>query len=183
MSLFLISWTLYIVFHILDHVKTKNPSEPVVKFTDWERFHSLASNLISPKIEINWGKEADKATRDFTASIASAYKLSTSKITLFDLNNDIPGLDCLFKHKQRLRKLWQETRDSACKAAINRVEKTIRQLSRRMALERWENKIGNCGVTPQATRIWPTAKSIMKRNGSRAPNAIHGPLGLKFHPL
>jgi hypothetical protein len=31
-----------IVFHILDHVKTRNPSEPVEKFTDWERFQSLA---------------------------------------------------------------------------------------------------------------------------------------------
>jgi hypothetical protein len=28
------------------------------------------------------GVEADKATRAFTASIASAYRLSTSKITL-----------------------------------------------------------------------------------------------------
>jgi hypothetical protein len=34
-------------------------------------------------------KEADKAARDFTASIASAYRLSTSKIALSNLNKDI----------------------------------------------------------------------------------------------
>jgi hypothetical protein len=110
---------LLIVFHILDHVKIRNPLEPVEKFTDWERFQSLDFELISPKIEVNSGVETDKAAHDFTASIASAYRLSTSKITVFDINNDLPGLDRLLYHKQRLRKLWQETRDPACKAAVN----------------------------------------------------------------
>jgi hypothetical protein len=41
-----------VVFHILDHDKTV---EPLEKFTDWEQFQSLASNLISPRIEINSG--------------------------------------------------------------------------------------------------------------------------------
>jgi hypothetical protein len=63
-----------IVFHILDHVKTEKLSEPVEKVTDWERFQSLASDLISPTIEINSEEEANKTARDFTASIASANK-------------------------------------------------------------------------------------------------------------
>jgi hypothetical protein len=83
-----------IVFHIMDHVKTRNLSEPVEKFTDWEQFQSLASDLISPRIEINSGEEADRAARDFTASIASAYRLSTRKIKLSTLN-DIHGLECV----------------------------------------------------------------------------------------
>jgi hypothetical protein len=91
-----------ILFHILDHVKITNLSEPVEKFTDWERFQSLASELISPKIEIKTGVEADNAARDFSASIALAYRLWTSKITLLDLNNDLPGLDRSLGHKQRL---------------------------------------------------------------------------------
>jgi hypothetical protein len=86
-----------IVFHILDHVKIKNLSEPSEKFTDCDRLQSLASELISPKAEINSGVKADKAARDFTASIASAYRLSTSKITLLDINNDLPGLDRFLK--------------------------------------------------------------------------------------
>jgi hypothetical protein len=93
-----------ILFHILDHVKIRNLSDPIEKFTDWDWFQSLASELISNKIEIKSGVEADKAARNFSASIASAYRLSTSKITLLDLNNDLPGLDRL-KQKQRLRKL------------------------------------------------------------------------------
>jgi hypothetical protein len=36
-----------IIFHTLDHVKIENLSEPIEKFTDWDRFQSLASELIS----------------------------------------------------------------------------------------------------------------------------------------
>jgi hypothetical protein len=90
-----------IIFHILDHVKIRNHSEPIGKFTDWDRFQSLASELISLRIEINSGVEVDKAASDFTASIASAYRLANSKVTLSDINYDIPGLDRLLKHKRR----------------------------------------------------------------------------------
>jgi hypothetical protein len=114
-----------ILFHNLDQVRKQNASAPVEKFTGWERFQSLASNLISPRIEINSEVEADKAACAFTASIASAYRLSTSKITWTALNSNLPGLDRLLKYKKRMRKLWQETRDPGCKTAVNRVSKKI----------------------------------------------------------
>jgi hypothetical protein len=44
-----------IIFHILDHVITKQISKPLEKFTDWELFQSLASNLVLPRVEINLG--------------------------------------------------------------------------------------------------------------------------------
>jgi hypothetical protein len=47
-------------------------------------------------------------------------------------------------------------------------------------LERWETKISNAEVTPQA--IWPIAKSLLTRDGPRAPTAIRGASGLKFLP-
>jgi hypothetical protein len=31
-----------VIFHILDHVKIRNLSEPIEHFTDWDRFQSLA---------------------------------------------------------------------------------------------------------------------------------------------
>jgi hypothetical protein len=54
-------------------------------------------------------------------------------------------------------------------------------MTRRKALERRETKIRNCETTLQA--IWPIAKSLMKRDGPKASTVIHGPLGLKYHPL
>jgi hypothetical protein len=41
--------------------------------------------------------------------------------------------------------------------------------------------MSNCEKTPQS--IWPIAKSLLKRDGPRAPTAIHGPLGITFLPL
>jgi hypothetical protein len=79
-----------------------------------------------------------------------------------------------------MRKLWQEKRDPGCKTAVNWVSKTIRSMTRKKALERWYTVLANAEVTPQA--IWPIVKSLANRDGPRAPNTIHGPLGLKFHP-
>jgi hypothetical protein len=61
-----------IIFHILDYVKISNLSKPIEKLTDWDGFQCLASELISPRIKINSGVEADKAARNSRAYIASA---------------------------------------------------------------------------------------------------------------
>jgi hypothetical protein len=80
-----------------------------------------------------------------------------------------------------MRKLWQETRDPGCKMAVNWITKSIRNMTRKEALEQWETNLANTELTPQA--IWPTAKSLTNRDGPRAPTAIHGLLGLKYHPV
>jgi hypothetical protein len=53
-------------------------------------------------------------------------------------------------------------------------------MTRKKALERWETKLSNTEVAPQA--IWPIAKSLFRRDGPRAPTAIHDTSGLKFLP-
>jgi hypothetical protein len=133
------------VFHILELVTTTELSEPPEQFTDRKRFQSLASNFISPRIEINSGTETDKAAREFTASSASAYRLSTSQVKLDELNHD-PGLDRLLEHKKRLRKLWQETRGPECKRALNRLSETITRKARKRAPKHWETKTANVQV-------------------------------------
>jgi hypothetical protein len=133
-------------------LQLKNSRNHSKKFTDWERFQSLASNLKSSKFEINSGIEADKATRHFTSSIASAYRLSTSKITLSKLNNHLPGLDQVLKYK-KLKTLRQETRDPECKTAVNRISKSITCMTQKKALEKWETKLANTEATPQAKSL------------------------------
>jgi hypothetical protein len=125
-------------------------------------------------------RSARDAVSRTAASIASAYRLSTSKITLIDLNSDLPGLDRLLKYKKMMRKLWQEARDPGCKTAFNRVSKAIRRMIQKKILEQWETKLENTELTPQL--IWPIAKSLSNRDGPGAPTAIHGLLGLKYHP-
>jgi hypothetical protein len=108
-----------IVFNILDHVRTRNLSDSVEKFTYWEWFQRLVSDLISPGNEINCLEDGDEAARNFTASIASAYMLSANRVTLSDLNNDLPGLRRLLQHKQKPRNSWHEPRNPPHKSAVN----------------------------------------------------------------
>jgi hypothetical protein len=130
-------------------------------------------------VEINSCIGAHKAAGDFTASIASEYRLST-KTTISVHSRSPSGIERLLEHKKRLRKIWQGTRDSACKTAVNWVIKTTRRVVRKRALERWETKMENCEVILQA--IWPIAKSLTKRGGPKAPTAIHDYVGPVFYP-
>jgi hypothetical protein len=41
-------------------------------------------------------------------------------------------------------------------------------------------KLENTELTPQA--MWPIVKYLTNRDGPRTPTAIHGLLGLKYHP-
>jgi hypothetical protein len=52
-------------------------------------------------------------------------------------------------------------------------------MTHRKALERWVTKVGNWEVTPQA--LWPIVKSLVKRDGPKAPTTVHGPLGIIYH--
>jgi hypothetical protein len=92
----------------------------------------------------------------------------------------LPELDRLLQLKQRLRKLWQETRDPECKTAVNWVTKTIHRMTRKKTLERLDTRLGNCEVIPQA--IWPIARTLLNRDAPRAPTTVHGCSGLKFLP-
>jgi hypothetical protein len=76
------------IFHLLDNVGTRKLLNLVDKFTDWEWFQSLAPELISPRIQMNL-EEADKVASHHTASIALAYRPSTSKVTPSVLNKDL----------------------------------------------------------------------------------------------
>jgi hypothetical protein len=126
--------------------------------------------LISLSIQTDTFEEAKIAAINFTASIASAYRLPTCRLTYWELNNELPGLNHLLQHK---------IRDPARKTAVNWITETVLRMTRRKAFERWGKS--NCEVTPDA--MWPTAKSIMKRERPKAPTAVHGPWGLKFLPL
>jgi hypothetical protein len=91
---------------------------------------------VSPNIQICPSNEADKAAHDFAASVALAYRLSTRKTMKLDEKYEMAGLDYLLKHKRKLRKLWQETRDPKCKMAVNWVTQNTRRMVQKTALER-----------------------------------------------
>jgi hypothetical protein len=120
------------MFSILYPVRIRATSDPVEKLMNWEQFHSLAYELVFPDIQICPSNEADKAGRDFAASIALAYRPLTRKITKLDQKYEMPCLDYLLEHKRKLRKVMMKSRDPKCKMAVNWVTQNI---SRRQHLK------------------------------------------------
>jgi hypothetical protein len=83
----------------LDPVKTREDLDLFEKLTGWELLQSLASELVSPNIQIN----SSNAARDFAASTASAYRVSTRKTKIIDRKYGIHDLDHVLKHNRKLR--------------------------------------------------------------------------------
>jgi hypothetical protein len=83
-----------IVFLLLDLVRTMNLSDTVDQFTDWERLQMLAAELISPRIQIN-------SRKDLRPLSIRRIDYRQNKITISNLNNDLPGQESLLKHKRR----------------------------------------------------------------------------------
>jgi hypothetical protein len=135
---------------MLDHVSTRNISASIEIYTDRLWFQSLASDIISPRTQIHTFEDVEEAAHNFTTYIASAFRLSTHKFTISELNEELPERDSLLQLEHRLRKLWQETKDPACKMAVNWVTKTIRRMTHKKTMERWDVRMGNFEVTPQA---------------------------------
>jgi hypothetical protein len=116
----------------------------------------------SPNIQIHSSTEDDKAACDFSASVASAYRLSTRKTKILDQKYEIPGLYQLLEKPQ---KVMTRNQGFSMQKGNKVVTWNIRKMVQKRALERWETKLANCKVTPQA--VWPIAKSVTKRGTPR----------------
>jgi hypothetical protein len=87
--------------HILGPIKTRNLSEPVEKCADCERFQSLASELISLRIEITEGIEPIRRRVTLQRLLLRHIGCRSVSLPPSDRNNVLTGLDHLLKHKQR----------------------------------------------------------------------------------
>jgi hypothetical protein len=72
---------------------------------------------------------------------------------------------------RRSRILWQPTQDPEQIMPLNLVAETFNRKIRRKGLEQWKTKVVNSEFIPQA--LWPIAKPLLKRDGPKAPAALH----------
>jgi hypothetical protein len=68
-------------------------------------FQSLASELISSRIQSDPSEEIHKTARYFSLIRLGVYAVKKKKLALSDLNNDLPGLDRLLKQKKNANKV------------------------------------------------------------------------------
>jgi hypothetical protein len=121
----------------MDHFSARDISAPVEKHTDWERFRSLTSEIISPRIQIDTLEGAVKPACNSQSLLPLHIAIDKPDHTS-GTKNELPGLDPLLQHKQRQRKLQHETRDAACETVTDWITKTIRRMMWNKAFERRE---------------------------------------------
>jgi hypothetical protein len=61
-------------------------------------------------------------------------------------------------------------RNTMCKKELNSISETIRRMTSKRALERWEYKITNSEITSQA--IWSIVKLLINVDGPRSSKRI-----------
>jgi hypothetical protein len=66
--------------NILDPARKNEALDPVEKLKDWELLQGLASELMSPNIQIHSSNESDNEARDFAAPLALTYRLWKTKL-------------------------------------------------------------------------------------------------------
>lgn len=160
---------LSLVFHLLHQSASWKISAPYDKFTDWKRFLGLASEVIEPrfKIRVTCGKKPIKQTATLLLLYFWHSGYRTAKLRSWNLVAIYLAWKML-AHKRSLRKLWPVAWDPACKTAVNWAAKTIRRMILRSIFEEWETKVRKYEIKPHAP--CPNAKSLMKRDGPKAPN-------------
>jgi hypothetical protein len=67
-----------------------------------EELVAIETEEKSPNMQIHSPTEDDKVACDFSASIASAYRLTTKKTTILGRKYEIPGLDQLLEKAQNI---------------------------------------------------------------------------------
>jgi len=121
----------------------------VEKFTDCKQLQSLASELVSLRLQTDCWRGWQ--SRSWLYSLA--YRLSTSTVALSVLNDNVPSLDQVLKHRQRLWKLWYETSDAACKSAFSWFSKMIRRITQQKALEKYKRKETTVKTCPKLSGL------------------------------
>jgi hypothetical protein len=163
------------MFSILVPVRTRQALVLVEKLTDWELLQSLASEPLSPDILIHSSNEADKAARDFAASVALAYRTSTRKTAIAERKYEKPGLDLLVKQKKKAQKIMARNQGASMQNGSKLGLSKYQEDGSKRSTRKMTEKLANCEVTPQA--VWPIAKSLTEKDGPKAQSAIRSPLG------
>jgi hypothetical protein len=105
-----------VICNIRNPVRDTEALDPFEELTGWELFQSHASKPVPPNIQIHPSNEAEKGACVF-AVVSSPCKLSARESTILDRKYETHGAE--LKHKRRLGKFWQGTRDPACKLTAN----------------------------------------------------------------
>lgn len=146
-----------------------------VTTTNWANFTKMVDEAISAKPTINSTSDIDKSIDALTQTIKDCHITNSStKIVNSNFKRTTPSyIKDLIKHKNRIRKMWQNYRDPAHKLELNRLIKQIKSLLRNEHNKNWEEFVS--GLNPEDNSLYSLKRKLQNKKIDIPP--LMGPNG------
>lgn len=168
-----------VIFTLNTKVKSLDPPTLIKNLTDWKNFKNKmnAKTHITP--EIITANEIDSAIKNLTELTQNSVKSTTTKLTINNNKLNLPkDTTDLIRLRNKMRKLFQKTRDMKIHADVKNLSKLITTKINDHKNTMWANKIKKINTKPQS--IWQFASAVKKRSKDNRIYKLRGSNGFVF---
>lgn len=146
-------------------------------FTNWKRFAvHLHEAITDPNPTMASVSEIDNAVDHLTSTFQEIISRNTTTIPAKSFKGLPKELLNSLKHKRRLRKLWQHTRDPEAKTMFNQQSKLVRDSLQSHFKNEWTRTIED--LKPNDPALFRINRSLIIKKPADRP--LHGPSGLLY---
>lgn len=145
--------------------------------TDWQSFQIDLQNKINLNISLRTAQELEEATESFTRLIQTVAHNNTKEITHITKGVNYPfEIRELVREKRRARRRWQQSRDPADKAVLNRTTQKLRREIQKLKEETVNSYLqGLSAYSDTDHSLWKATKKIKRTITSVPPiKSNHG---------
>jgi len=156
-----------------------SPSDrPDLRKTDWPKFQACLEVGLPPNPHLPNEGVIDECVNELTSAISKALADCIPKCRLrADPWPPLPAhIQDEIRLKNRLRKQWQITRDSALKAEVNRLQRSVTAQVNEWRNDRWSNTLES--LDPEDQSLWKMTRRMMRIPTPSPPLVTPG--GLAF---
>ena len=138
------------------------PDRPVFRRTDWANFETHVEDEIPFDPELHKGMAIDTCVENFSVAVLKALAAPTPKCRpCEDPLPPIPaGIQDGIRQKNRLRRRWQVTRDTALKAEVNRLHRSVTRRLNEWRNDQWSATLES--LDPEDQSLWRMTKRVMR---------------------
>jgi hypothetical protein len=154
------------------------PDRPDFRRTDWSKFQACLDNNIPFNSETADEASTDTCVENLTNAISGALEVSTTKSR--PRADPQPPILARIQHKirlkNRLRRLWQLTRDPALKAEVNRLQGSVTLQLQEWRNDQWSDTLA--ALHPEDQSLWRMTKRVMRVTTPTPPLVTPGGIAL-----
>lgn len=134
------------------------------KKTDWLSYQIWRKNNLELNIPLKTADDIESATDYITTMIQKAAWRSTVELEQIEVSNNFPlEVKKKIAKKRKLRRKWQQTRNSNNKNIFNRTFRELNQLLNKIKNEEFENCIENLTATEKTEySLWKATKKFKR---------------------